>query len=223
MAQLGEELYDIKPARGEDVAADSGDEDGDIEASIKKELDGFSKPSDEEAAAVAKKAPFSIITVQTECVFFVKTKAPVEPIEFCRRACEQAKACTNLLERKTKYINRLTPVTIMDKASDNGVERAIRHALAPCFDLKKLDTETQVEQEATAGDTASEAAREVKPACSVSPALCGDATLCWLCSYLPSVRDSAIYSIQQRSRANEPYQSNRRLDRPSTQGQPQQA
>ncbi|KAF6826630.1 tRNA acetyltransferase TAN1 [Colletotrichum musicola] len=125
--EYGKTLYGLVPP-GEDV--DSEEETGDIEASIEKELDGM-RP----AKAKGPKRSFKAIRAGIECVFFMKTRPPVDPVELCRRICQDASACGDPKERKTKYINRLTPVSILDKASENGVIRAARKALAPYFDL----------------------------------------------------------------------------------------
>ncbi|KAF6815537.1 tRNA acetyltransferase TAN1 [Colletotrichum sojae] len=129
--EYGKTLYGLIPP-GEDV--DSEDETGDIEASIEKELDDM-RP----AKAKGPKRSFKAIRAGIECVFFMKTRPPVDPVELCRRICQDASACGDPKERKTKYINRLTPVSILDKASDNGVIRAARKALAPYFDLVQDD------------------------------------------------------------------------------------
>jgi tRNA acetyltransferase TAN1 len=110
----------------------------------------------------AKKA-FIKVRVDIDCVFFVKTRSPVQPVELCRRICEDAKACLNPMERKTKYINRLTPVTAMDKASEKGIERAARQALSQWFKLKNTDGSEDA--------TADSDAEPVKNAYSVSVVL----------------------------------------------------
>ncbi|KAH7375709.1 THUMP domain-containing protein [Plectosphaerella cucumerina] len=137
---LGEKLYGIaRPQDGAALAEDDDDDEGlDIEASIKKELEGYKAPAEDRQVDKAKKA-FIKVRVDIDCVFFVKTRSPVQPVELCRRICEDAKACLNPMERKTKYINRLTPVTAMDKASEKGIERAARQALSQWFKLKNTD------------------------------------------------------------------------------------
>ncbi|KAF6834779.1 tRNA acetyltransferase TAN1 [Colletotrichum plurivorum] len=144
--EYGKTLYGLVPP-GEDV--DSEEETGDIEASIEKELDGM-RP----AKAKGPRRSFKAIRAGIECVFFMKTRSPVDPVELCRRICQDASACGDPKERKTKYINRLTPVSILDKASENGVIRAARKALAPYFDL--------VPDDATLGEKAEVKEGEIK-------------------------------------------------------------
>ncbi|KAK1981873.1 THUMP domain-containing protein [Colletotrichum cereale] len=174
--EYGKALYGIVPP---DEGIESDNEDEDIEASIKKELEGISRDSKSRS-----KRSFKAIKAGIECVFFMKTRDPVDPVELCRRICEDASLCTDLKERKTKYINRLTPVTFVDKASENGVARVARKALATHFELtmdvisrltdsgiKGEPVETRVvkedvsEQEVT---TAEEAREAEKPAFTVS-------------------------------------------------------
>ncbi|KAF9869256.1 THUMP domain-containing protein [Colletotrichum karsti] len=138
--EYGKTLYGIVPPR-QDV--ESGDEDEDIETSIKKELDGMSSSN-----KTKTKRSFKAIRAGIECVFFMKTRDPVEPVALCRRMCQDAAICTDMKKRKTKYVNRLTPVTALDKASENGVKRAARKALAPWLVLvASSDAEAKEEEE----------------------------------------------------------------------------
>ncbi|CCF45262.1 THUMP domain-containing protein [Colletotrichum higginsianum] len=125
--EYGKTLYGVVPP-GEEIESDDDDED--IEASIKKELEGITADNNSRS-----KRSFKAVKAGIECVFFMKTRDPVDPVELCRRICQDASLCTDLKERKTKYINRLTPVTFVDKASENGVARVARKALAAHFEL----------------------------------------------------------------------------------------
>lgn len=129
-------------SRDEDEGEDtSTHEDVDVEAEIAKELEDIRKP--------AKELPFRHIRVDTDCsqsylrpvfsptlanvqaVMFFKTRAPIEPVEFVRRICEDAMASS---ERKTgRFVKRLTPMTLMGKASQNGLEEVAAKVLAPHF------------------------------------------------------------------------------------------
>lgn len=95
----------------------------------------------------------------------MKTRDPIDPVELCRKMCVDASVCTDLKERKTKYINRLTPVTSVDKASENGVVRVARKALAAHFDLVD-ETAQAAEGDAEKVEGGSDAQTE-KPACTV--------------------------------------------------------
>lgn len=175
--EYGKTMYGLAPP-GEDI--ESGDEDEDIESSIKKELVGMSSVNRKDS-----KRNFKAIRAGIECVFFMKTRDPVEPVELCRRICRDAGACPDLKERKTKYINRLTPVSALDKASENGVVRTARKALAPWFSLTA--SETAIENEvgvkndvagADGNETGPEIKSDAKHAYTVSfaPSLIADLT-----------------------------------------------
>ncbi|KAB2576223.1 Thump domain-containing protein [Lasiodiplodia theobromae] len=103
--------------------ASTTQEDADVEAEIAKELEDIRKP--------AKEPPFRHIRVDTDCIMFFKTKAPIEPVEFVRRICEGAMASS---ERKTgRFVKRLTPMTLMGKAQQKGLEEVAAQVLAPHF------------------------------------------------------------------------------------------
>ncbi|KAI8171922.1 tRNA acetyltransferase TAN1, partial [Colletotrichum sp. SAR 10_75] len=162
---------------GEDI--ESGDEDEDIESSIKKELVGMSSVNHKDS-----KRNFKAIRAGIECVFFMKTRDPIEPVELCRRICRDAGACPDLKERKTKYINRLTPVSALDKASENGVVRTARKALAPWFSLTA--SETAIENEVgvkndMAGADGNETGPEIK----------SDAKRAYTYAIRPSIRSNS--------------------------------
>ena len=134
-------MYGIKPFHSDDVE----DEDGgpaDIEASIEKELNDLQEK---------KKRPqdrtFSSVNTGIECVFFVKTRKPVDAAELTRRMCNDARSGDVPAGRRCKYINRLVPVMDVDKATEGGMERVGREILGREFELKKEDEEVKAEEE----------------------------------------------------------------------------
>jgi tRNA acetyltransferase TAN1 len=131
--KYGESLYGIPrdSEPGEDQTEEENDGPKDIEASIQQELSDM-KPTKAQSRKI-----FSIVPADVECLLFIKTMAPVEPVEFVRKICQDARDCTDIMQRKTKYINRLTPISTTDKASDSGIVRAARAAMAPYFNLVK--------------------------------------------------------------------------------------
>lgn len=143
----------MKPPNPEDEGEDDGDGEQDIEASIQAELEGMKASQKPKTRQV-----FTPVITGLECVLFMKTMEPIEPDRLVRHFCQDAKACPDPRERKTKYINRLTPVFDTDKATDKGIERVARTVLAPWFALKSEsgdDTEPAVELQ---GDGESSAA-----------------------------------------------------------------
>lgn len=137
-------------------APGSQDEDtDDIESSINKELGMLSS-----AGAEAAARPFTPIRTVLSCLFFVKTTTPIEPAGFVRRICEDAKACSSHRTWKTRYVNRLTPITMSGKATEKGIAETAKLVLAEWFDLQ-IDEDSQ-----TGGGSAAEK-RALRPAYSV--------------------------------------------------------
>ncbi|KAK2003080.1 THUMP domain-containing protein [Colletotrichum falcatum] len=163
--QYGKTMYNIAPP---DEGVESDNEAEDIEASIKKELEGISGGSKSKS-----KRSFKAIKAGIECVFFMKTRDPVDPVELCRRICQDASLCTDLKERKTRYINRLTPVMFVDKASENGVARVARKTLAAHFELTTevipKVTDSEIRGEAVETGVGNEDVREQEVTISDEP------------------------------------------------------
>ncbi|KAK3384763.1 hypothetical protein B0H63DRAFT_522110 [Podospora didyma] len=125
--EYAEKVYGIK----EDAGAGPDDEDdGDIEAAIQKEIAALNTKGTGDEAPL-----FTPLKMSVDCLLFFKTRAPIEPVEFVRRICQDAKACADPGQLKSRYMNRLTPSTIVGKASENGIIEVAKQALAPFFDL----------------------------------------------------------------------------------------
>lgn len=80
----------------------------------------------------------------------MRCKAPVDPVEFSRRICQDASTVGHG-GAQARYLNRLTPVSIIVKATEGGLEDAARQTLANIFKLKPKETKASVEAEATDG------------------------------------------------------------------------
>ncbi|KAF4121556.1 tRNA acetyltransferase TAN1 [Geosmithia morbida] len=139
--EYGEKLYGIKRTSGDDDAAVDEDEGGegggggDIEASIAREMDEMKREKEKPKT----RKIFTIIPADVECLLFVKTMAPVDPKHLVREICRDAGACRDILKRKTRYINRLTPVEKMDKASENGILKVARAVIGDHLGLVEGD------------------------------------------------------------------------------------
>jgi tRNA acetyltransferase TAN1 len=64
-------------------------------------------------------------------VIFFKTVAPVEPVSFVHKICEDAMA--NPMHKRTRTAKRLAPMTLMGKATMEGLEEVAKQVLAPHF------------------------------------------------------------------------------------------
>lgn len=115
--------------------ADDDDEDGgDIEAAIQKEVGDL-----KDKKASSTNSVFTEVRINQDCLLFMKCESPVEPVEFSRRICLDA-AGVGHGGAKARYLNRLTPVSVIVKASENGLEEGARRALAGHFKLKPKET-----------------------------------------------------------------------------------
>lgn len=62
---------------------------------------------------------------------FFKTRAPVEPVSFVEKICQDAAA--GVQSRNCPYVKRLTPITALEKATAKGLEVVAEKVLAPHF------------------------------------------------------------------------------------------
>lgn len=146
--KYAEVMYGVKPPGEEASAADDDEEDGeDIEASINKEL-GALRPRQ------TAQRLFSRVQMNIECLFFIKVRNPVNPVKFVRQICQDAAqtAATSsgdngqaLATRMTRYVNRMTPISWVGKASEKGVEDLARSVLEPWFHLKDATAKAPAE------------------------------------------------------------------------------
>ncbi|KAK8084531.1 hypothetical protein PG997_005802 [Apiospora hydei] len=128
--EYGEKLYGIKPM----MEDDNGSEDeGDIEAAIQKEVAGIKKQASNSKSLDT--SAFAPMRLSLDCLLFVKTKQPVEPRQFARKVCEDAMLVSDRKQRRSRFINRITPITLMGSATKVGIEETARTVLAPEFDL----------------------------------------------------------------------------------------
>lgn len=65
-------------------------------------------------------------------MLFFKTHAPVDPVDLVTAICKDAAAGG---ARKSRFINRLTPMTAIGKATESGIKETARKVLSPYFDL----------------------------------------------------------------------------------------
>ncbi|KAI5466509.1 hypothetical protein BGZ63DRAFT_133229 [Mariannaea sp. PMI_226] len=129
--QYGESLFGVKPPQDPLDGAEDEDKNIDIETAIQKELQNA-----KENATSKQNSVFKPVSTGLECLFFMKTAQPIDALKLTQQMCQDAKDCPDPRQRKTKYINRLTPVQDTDKATEKGIERVARSVLAQSFQLK---------------------------------------------------------------------------------------
>lgn len=64
-------------------------------------------------------------------VIFFKTTSPVEPVSLVKTICSDA--MNNKTRKRTRFALRLTPMTLMGRASTEGLEQVALKVLAPHF------------------------------------------------------------------------------------------
>ena len=64
-------------------------------------------------------------------VLFFKTQAPIEPPSFVQKICSDASY--SAASKKTRFVQRLTPMTRMGKATEKGLKEVSHAVLAPWF------------------------------------------------------------------------------------------
>lgn len=183
-AQYADKMYGIKGVHDAEKKEGEEDEDeDDIEAAIKKEV---------EALNANRKGTdgghnMTPLKMNVDCLMFVKTKPPIDPVAFVRRIVEDAKSAKETGQMKCRYVNRLTPVSVTGKATEQGLEGVAREALAPFFDLtgKKTDVdqfteaaakpaaETEAGSEKASNENAQPAEKGFTVSCFVMHAIVG--------------------------------------------------
>lgn len=158
-AEYGEKMYGIKPpgeGEGDADGKDDGEEEElDIEASIEKELEALKQPPKKKERGV-----FSFVKADLECIFFVKTLPPIDPVAFVRQVCLDARACSAPADRKLKYINRLTPVSGTERATESGILKVVRAVAGKELRLKEDKEKTHAGEDEKDKDDRKEEANE---------------------------------------------------------------
>ena len=154
--QYAEKLYGINTQEGTAQAADEDDDSLDIEASIRKEIGSLKAPREKGADQIFKE-----IRTKEDCLLFMRTNPPVKPVELVKYICTDIKSSADGKTRKTRYLNRLTPVTIMGRATMSGVEDVARQVLSEHFVLRPAEEQSET------GKTGRPQGQEASPEYSV--------------------------------------------------------
>jgi hypothetical protein len=139
-SQCAQRFYGIVSSPGEQN--DEQDESlGDIECSIQKEIASMDK----------KHQHTKLITpvrLDLQCVLFFKVQPSIDPVDFVYRICKEIVSTPGI--RRMRYINRLTPMTLMGKATEKGLEEIGKTVLRQHFNLR-VDPAQVVEDEGNKG------------------------------------------------------------------------
>ncbi|TVY49196.1 tRNA acetyltransferase [Lachnellula occidentalis] len=127
--KFAEQFYGIV---GEAEEEDAEDEDDlDIESAIQKEAAAIEDKKD-------KPKLFTTARLDIECVLFVKVRPPIDPVDFVHRICKEVASKPDTAP--TKYINRLTPMTMIGRATEKGLEELGKTVLEEYFELAEKKT-----------------------------------------------------------------------------------
>ncbi|KAK3703543.1 hypothetical protein LTR37_014390 [Vermiconidia calcicola] len=105
------------------VATSEAQSAGGIESEIQSEIADMRQPGSRQL--------FTPLRVDVQCVVFFKTVAPVEPVSFIKTVCEDAMSAAR--RKRTRWAKRLSPMTLMGRASEEGLEKVATEVLAPHF------------------------------------------------------------------------------------------
>ncbi|PKY08097.1 THUMP domain protein [Aspergillus campestris IBT 28561] len=109
--------------QGEEDDESDGDED-DIEAQIRKEVEGL-KPGS------GKPRLFQAIRLDTPCVTFIRFDKSINPEKLVHELCEEAYAHPE--KKRSRYVKRMTPITSIRKILSVDLEVFAREILKPYF------------------------------------------------------------------------------------------
>lgn len=128
----GDELKNEDSESGEEI--DDGTKEGlSIEDDIKRELLELNeKKRGVDKNGEKKKEVLQFIDLNCECVIFCKTRKPVVPEEFVKKVIEDL-ADPSHMEKRTRYIQKLTPITSSCSSSMEQLIKLAERVLAPHF------------------------------------------------------------------------------------------
>ncbi|EDN95111.1 hypothetical protein SS1G_10986 [Sclerotinia sclerotiorum 1980 UF-70] len=135
LEESAEKYYGISVKSGS-KNNDEEDEDAiesvdDIEKSIQKEVAAHKDPTEK---------LFSAVYLDIQCVLFFKTRSPIDPADLVHRMCEDAASGG---VRKLRFVNRLTPMSVIGKATEKGIEEIGQTVLGAHFRLAGEATESE--------------------------------------------------------------------------------
>lgn len=126
--QCAERFYGIKPPEEENAEEDDAIDD--IESSIEREVASMSNKQGQQNL-------FSTVPIDLPCVLFFKVRPPIDPVDFVYRICKEIVSTPGI--RRMKYVNRLTPVAMIGRATEKGLDEVGKAVLGKHFQLSGED------------------------------------------------------------------------------------
>ncbi|KAJ8120059.1 hypothetical protein ONZ43_g3136 [Nemania bipapillata] len=134
--EYGQKLFGISSEAADGASEDH--EPDDVEAAIEKELAAM------KSASKPKDGPFDLLKMSVDCVLFMRTRAPVDPLVLVREICKDATVAKDASLRRSRFINKLTPITLTGKANEKGLEDVATKVLSEHFCLAEGESEEAV-------------------------------------------------------------------------------
>lgn len=128
--QYAEILYGINSIEPDSEPFDDND---DIETSIKNELASLKAIQTSPPYGKEKKL-FQSVPLNLQCVLFFKINS-IDPVDFVHQICKYITLNPEKQMKYTRYTNRLTPMTLMKKATQEDFEELSQRVLTPFFNL----------------------------------------------------------------------------------------
>ena len=139
-----------------------------------------------------KDPPFEMVRSGLDCLFFVRVREPVEPIEFSRQVCidagkpAAARAASGEESKQqseetaggermssaigfSRFVNRFTPITLLGRASEKGLEEVAKTVLANHFVMAREDDEDRTGENSVENQEDGTASSSDAPSVSLVP------------------------------------------------------
>ncbi|KAJ5916269.1 hypothetical protein N7504_000284 [Penicillium tannophilum] len=125
VAEITDILTQVLENDAESEDEDSDDDDADIEEQIRRELESLQ-------ASRKKTRPVQAMQLDIPCVVFARfNDKSVDPVKIVHELCLDAQA--NKDTKKSRYIKRLTPITMVKKTLSVDLEAFAKEVLKPHF------------------------------------------------------------------------------------------
>ncbi|KAI9799180.1 MAG: hypothetical protein M1833_004220 [Piccolia ochrophora] len=102
---------------------DRSNSTADIEADIQREVSDIKQPGAER--------PFNSVRLDVQCVLFFRFRPPCEPVSLVHEICEDA--FNSAGRKRNRFVKRLTPMTLMGRATESDLRNVAERVLAPHF------------------------------------------------------------------------------------------
>ncbi|OJD13841.1 hypothetical protein AJ78_05737 [Emergomyces pasteurianus Ep9510] len=101
-------------------------EEDDIETQIRKEIDDMKR-----SKSSKNNNPFQAVKLDIPCLSFIKIDKTLDPVQIAHRLCTDARA--NPIKKRSRWIQRITPITLTQKVLGGGLEQLSLEVLKPHF------------------------------------------------------------------------------------------